>query len=140
MMKDWPQFDSNCLLGIDAVDRQHRRLFEIAARVYDNLAGGDGAHAAAARATAELLDYTATHFADEEALMVAAGYPGLEEHRREHADLLSKVHDMEMRAAFGERNLPAEMSRFLLTWLVGHIKTSDRKFGEHLAARQRKDA
>lgn len=139
-MENWPVFDSNCLLGIDVVDRQHRRLFEIAARVYANLSGDQEAYAAAASAAAELLDYTATHFVDEEALMAAAGYPDLDAHRREHADLLSKVHDMEMRAAFGERNLPAEMSRFLLTWLVGHIQASDRKFGEHLAAQQREDA
>lgn len=139
-METWPQFDSNCLLGIDVVDRQHRRLFEIAARVYANLSGDEKAYVAAASAAAELLDYTATHFADEEALMAAAGYPGLDEHRREHADLLSKVHDMEMRAAFGERNLPADMSRFLLAWLVDHIQARDRKFGEYLAAQQRNDA
>ncbi len=138
-MENWPQFDSSCLLGIDAVDRQHRRLFEIAGRVYDNLSGGEEAQAAATRAAAELLDYTATHFADEEALMQGAGYPDLEAHRREHAELLSKVHDMDMRAGFGERSLPAEMSRFLLAWLVGHIQTSDRKFGEHLAAQQGKN-
>jgi len=138
-MENWPQFDSTCLLGIDAIDRQHRRLFEIAGRVYENLSGGDEAHAAVASTAAELLDYTATHFADEEAMMQSAGYPGLEAHRREHAELLSKVHDMEMRAGFGERSLPADMSRFLLAWLVGHIRTSDRKFGEHLAAQQGKD-
>lgn len=133
-MKDWPQFDSSCLLGIDAIDGQHRRLFEIAGRVYDHLSGGEAAHAAAAAAAAELLDYTATHFADEEALMAAAGYPELDAHRQEHADLISKVRDMEMRAEFGDRNLPAEMSRFLLAWLVTHIRASDHKFGEFLAA------
>lgn len=135
-MENWPQFDSSCLLGIDAIDRQHRRLFEIAGRVYDNLSGDAGAHAAAAAAAAELLDYTATHFADEEALMAGAGYPALEAHRQEHADLISKVRDMEMRAEFGDRNLPAEMSRFLLTWLVTHIRASDHEFGEFLAARR----
>jgi len=134
-MEDWPQFDSKYLLGVDVIDDQHRRLFEIAGRVYDHLGAADEA-AAALQATAELLDYTATHFADEEALMASAGYPGLEGHRQEHADLLSKARDMEMRAEFGDRNLPGEMSRFLLNWLVSHIQVSDRKFGEFLAAKR----
>ena len=136
-MDERPQFDSRFLVGIDQIDGEHRRLFEIAGRVYDSLAAsGDEALAAARAAVAELLDYTATHFASEEALMEAAGYPELEQHRQLHRRLISQARDMEMRTEFGERHVPLELSHFLYNWLVDHILANDRKFGEFIAARK----
>lgn len=63
-MNDRPQFESRYFVGIGQVDREHQQLFDIAGRVYDGLAGQDQAAFEVARAgIAELLDYTATHFA-----------------------------------------------------------------------------
>jgi hemerythrin len=136
-MNERPHFDARFQVGIDQVDREHRQLFEIAGKVYDALAASDEAAAAAARAAiAELLDYTVTHFASEEALMAAAGYPELEAHRELHHHLLSQARDMEMRAEFGEQYVPVELSHFLYNWLVDHIEANDRKFGEFMAARR----
>ena len=94
-MDDRPQFDSKYLVGIDRVDREHRQLFEIAARVYDSLGASDeAAEAITDAAVIELLDYTVTHFASEESLMEEAGYPELESHRRQHQQLLAQARDM----------------------------------------------
>lgn len=136
-MQERPQFDSRFLVGIEQIDREHRRLIEIAARVHDGLAAsGADAIAAARAAVAELLDYTATHFASEEALMAAAGYPELEAHRQLHRRLISQARDMEMRAEFGEQHVPVELSQFLYKWLVDHIMANDKKFGQFMAARK----
>lgn len=130
-------FDSRFLVGIDQVDQEHRRLFEIAGRVHDSLAAGNDEAARAARtAVHELLDYTATHFASEERQMEAAGYPELDNHRELHRNLLAQASDMEMRAEIGERQLPFELNRFIYTWLIEHILASDKKFGEFVATRK----
>ncbi|OHC65199.1 MAG: hypothetical protein A3H93_01085 [Rhodocyclales bacterium RIFCSPLOWO2_02_FULL_63_24] len=135
-MDDRPRFDAKYLVGIQQVDREHQQLFEIVARVYDNLGANDPTPEAVTRAlVAELLDYTATHFSSEEHLMAAAGYPELEAHRGQHQHLLAQARDMEMRAAIGDRHMPVELSHFLYRWLVEHIEASDRKFGEFVAAR-----
>lgn len=136
-MEQRPQFDSKYLVGIEQVDREHRKLIEIAGKVYDNLAHDDAATIEATRnAVRELIDYTVTHFASEEALMAAAGYPDLAAHRELHRHLLKQVHDMEMRVAFGERYVPIELSHFLYNWLTKHIQADDRKFGEFMAVRR----
>jgi hemerythrin len=136
-MDDRPQFEAKFIVGIEQVDREHRQLFEIAARVYDGLGAGDETAESVTRAAvAELLEYTATHFKSEEGLMEAAGYPGLEEHRDQHRHLLAQAQDMEMRAEFGDHYMPVELNHFIYRWLVEHIEASDRKFGEFVAAQQ----
>lgn len=133
-----PQFENKFLVGVEQIDREHQRLFDIAARTYDSL----GADAAAGRdmiraAVAELIDYTATHFASEEGLMAAAGYPDLEVHRNQHEHLLTRVRDMEMRVEIDDPTVAFDLTHFLYRWLVDHIETSDRKFGLFLQERQR---
>ena len=136
-MGDRPRFDAKFIVGIEQIDREHRRLFEIAGRVHDGLsASGEAAEAATRAAVAELLDYTATHFSSEESLMGRAGYPGLEEHRRQHRHLLAQARDMEMRAEIGDQSMPIELSHFIYRWLVDHIEANDRKFGEFVAAQK----
>lgn len=136
-MDERPRFDSRYAVGIDQVDREHQKLFEIAGRVHDSLAAeGDAAIDAARSAVAELLDYTATHFANEEKLMAAAGYPELEAHRTLHRNLISQAREMEMRAEFGERHVPIELNRFIYNWLIDHIMDNDKKFGAFATARK----
>lgn len=48
----------------------------------------------------ELIDYTKTHFADEEQLMEEHGYPDYEKHKETHAELIEKL--LELRAKFDE--------------------------------------
>lgn len=133
-MEDRPKFEEKFLLHIDPIDQEHHRLFEIAGMVYDSLNKCD-ADAIVRNALTELIDYTATHFASEEARMEAAGYPGLESHRRLHRQLLTQVRDMEMRAEFGDRYLPGELNRLICAWMTQHIQATDKEFGEFLAAR-----
>lgn len=131
-----PTFDSRFLVGIDRVDQEHRRLFEIAGRVHDCLTTDNASAADAARTVvAELLDYTETHFASEEGLMEAAGFPELAAHRELHRNLIAQARDMEMRVELGERNMPLELNRFVYTWLIDHILDHDKRFGAFAAAR-----
>jgi hemerythrin len=136
-MDERPKFDTRFQVGIEQVDLEHRKLFEIAGRVHDSLAAeGDAAIDAARSAVAELLDYTATHFANEEKLMESAGYPELEAHRTLHRNLIVQAREMEMRAEFGERHVPIELNRFIYNWLVDHIMANDKKFGQFAATQK----
>jgi hemerythrin-like metal-binding protein len=130
-MDERPQFDSRFLVGIEQIDREHRRLFEIAGRVHDSLSADDDSALDASRAAVtELLDYTATHFANEEKLMASAAYPELAAHQALHRNLLAQARDMEMRVELGERQVPVELNRFICRWLIDHIMDNDKKFGE----------
>lgn len=134
-MDERPRFDTRYAVGINQVDREHQKLFEIAGRVHDCLTADSATAAEAARsAVTELLDYTETHFASEEGLMAAAGFPELEAHQNLHRTLIAQARDMEMRAEIGEHSMPFELNRFIANWLIDHIMTRDKRFGEFVAA------
>ena len=134
-MDQRPEFGDKFLVGVEQIDREHRKLFDIAGRTYDSLSASDAVGKALMQdAVAELIDYTATHFANEEELMAAAGYPALEMHRDQHWHLLARVRDMEMRVEFEDATVAVDLTHFLYRWLVEHIESSDHKFGDFVRA------
>lgn len=129
--------DPRYRVGVPQVDREHQRLFEIIAEVNTGLEHADDkARATALRgAISELIEYTRSHFASEEALMANAGFPALATHRILHSELLKRVREMQMRIEIGDESASLDLSRFLAGWLTEHILTADRAFGRFVATR-----
>ena len=69
--------------GIPAIDDEHKRLMDLANRVYTMVKTVDDPKVLMAAFT-ELRSYAARHFADEEDFMARIGYPDAAEHRRQH--------------------------------------------------------
>lgn len=84
---------------------------------------------------ADLVDYTVTHFATEEAYFDRFGYPGSVEHKAQHQGFVEKVADFKQ--GFDEDRLMVtlDVMDFLSTWLVEHIKVSDKAYGSFLNQR-----
>lgn len=82
-----------------------------------------------------LLQYTEAHFADEERLMEKHQFPGLAQHRAEHAALTARV--LQFRAQFeaGDRDIGAAVLNFLRDWLQGHILNTDKAYSAFLRSR-----
>lgn len=130
-MEDRLIFDSRYVVGIEQVDREHQKLFELASKIYDSLALDIVLPMTEVKsAIAELIDYTMTHFANEESLMAANGYPSLQEHHELHAYLIYRIKDFEKDVERGEQVTPVDAYEFLCSWLGDHILASDRNFGE----------
>ena len=112
--------------GIELVDKQHQIL--VRAINLLGLALERGSDKELMDAIFETLaDYTATHFADEEKLFDAAGYPESEAHKHAHKMFLQKV--TELKAQFDAGGDPAqEVMVFLIDWLKNHILGTDRKY------------
>lgn len=68
---------------VGSLDRQHRRLFALAGRLHETLGTGQ-AEAIIDGILKQLVDYTMTHFASEEALLRKNGYPELAAHMAQH--------------------------------------------------------
>jgi len=129
------QFGPQYHVGIAQVDQEHQQLFAIVARIQQALEKDSATAQNEARlAVVELLDYTRTHFASEEALMAATGYPELATHQDLHRELLYQVGDMEMRVELEGPSASLDLSRFLANWLINHIQAADRRFGAFMAA------
>jgi hemerythrin len=112
---------------------QHQRLFEIINALYAAIESGE-TRQAVEQALQSLIDYTRSHFAAEEALMLRGGYPEFPEHKKMHDQLLDKVNEYSLRLNLGENNLAADVLPFLIgDWLMEHITVTDRKYTPFLA-------
>ena len=119
------------LTGIDGMDNQHRRLFDLINELSEAVSEGKGREVMLP-VLDSLIDYTAKHFADEERLLEEIRYPELDAQRRSHKAFVAKV--LESRAGFeaGTGMVASEVINFLNDWLVKHIGGMDKKYGPML--------
>jgi len=118
-------------LGIDALDADDRTLAEIIDRLDPR--HGSPTYKDVKLLCTELADYIHMHFRREESLLEAHGWPGREDHKREHAKFESNV--VELMAGLSHENAAAVASDLhakLSQWLTAHIGRSDAKFKEYL--------
>jgi len=118
-------------IHVARMDRHHMKLIEIANAVVDNLAV-DGDRKSLESVIDALVDYAAYHFDAEEKLMVSYGYPGFEEHRRKHLELLRQVSEYRDQMISGTIPDQTAFQRFFEAWLVEHILEEDHKYGAFL--------
>ena len=120
---------TNALLtGIDEVDAEHRYYFEILHRF--NKARADGFDPRRVRTLLnDLLAYIDMHFRNEEAIMRAAGYPAFERHIASHRRAAEAIQQM-FASAPDDAVIHEFLNAFLSRWLVNHIQSEDRAFGE----------
>ena len=79
-----------------------------------------------------LAEYTVSHFADEERICAQTNYPGADEHKRHHKQLVDQVIDLQGKFASGQALATQEVITFLQDWLVNHIRAVDQKYSSHL--------
>ncbi|WP_462382041.1 bacteriohemerythrin [Pseudomonas sp. Marseille-QA0892] len=113
--------------GIDVIDQQHRRIIEMINWLEDVQSGVSG-HTTE-DVVNELLDYTISHFAFEEALMEEAGYRFSRAHKRVHEVFIKRVEGLRSRFKDGE-DITLELRETLGRWLISHIRNDDRNYVE----------
>jgi len=120
-------------IGVDEIDAEHRYYAELLHRF--NKAGADGFSPQRMRTLLnDLLAYFEMHFQNEEAFMREAGYPGLGPHVLSHRKAAALIKEQFAGGLDGEA-LREFLNGFLLRWLMEHIQSEDRAFGDWLAAR-----
>jgi len=124
--QDW---DPALEVGDQHIDEQHRSLYgmimELDARMSREEFGQavlDALHGMKA--------YASTHFEDEERLMEEASWPGLTEHRKMHGEFMRRTSLFSAEALADSEWTALDMLRFLMRWLIDHIKVQDKTFFE----------
>ncbi|UCF09038.1 MAG: hemerythrin family protein [Thermoplasmata archaeon] len=127
------EWDDSLSIGNEKIDSQHRELIAKIDLLAEAILRREGRNKIG-RVLSFMREYGELHFASEEELMDRYGYPGTEEHKRQHA----RFHETTKRLT-GQLESDAEMDflastveRFLIDWLILHIKTADRELGEFL--------
>lgn len=124
--------------GIEFVDDEHRKLFEIMAEA-NELIKADFLHDKYDRIMhilEELEEYTRHHFADEEEYMEQIGYPELEAQKRAHAAFVERLVEIDFTDIEAmdnnQQEYLTELMDFLVGWLTNHILKADMKIGEYV--------
>lgn len=119
-------------IGIVEMDAQHARLIQIMEEFRaigtDNLLESAGIDAAE-KALEQLLKYTTSHFASEEAFMARHHYPDIETHKKLHRELTAVVARLLDEArAHKTSGAALKLNLFATVWLVEHIMQEDNKY------------
>ncbi len=110
--------------GLPEIDDQHRRLFELAASFR-----GEGDQIRVMKTLAMLADYANTHLRDEEAMLAAIGYPGLEAHKALHRQFRAMLRELVGQSRQMSLDSIAERIEELINgWFYHHILTVDAEY------------
>jgi hemerythrin-like metal-binding protein len=124
-------FGKNYSVGVQAVDDQHKVLFDIVNELHAAMLKGQ-AQSLTGPLLKKLAEYTHNHFTAEESKMASVKYPGLADHKLKHRELIKQVEDYLVRFDKGEITLNLHLLNFLRDWLVNHIQKVDKEYGPWL--------
>ena len=122
-------FTNKYVIGVEHIDAEHRRLFEIVKEANEVL-HNDFMHDKydqIINILEKLVEYTKVHFADEEAYMESINYDGLEAQKKAHAMFIEKVENINLEEVDENQDeYLGGLLNFLLDWLVNHILKMDK--------------
>jgi methyl-accepting chemotaxis protein len=131
------KWGDNWSIGHAEIDADHQALVRTVNELSSAMMEGKGRELLASILD-RLAAYVAGHFAREERIWEKGGLPGLEEHRRLHADLAAKVAGLITDFRSGRATLTMETMAFLREWLVDHVFKVDKSAARTIGAEGRK--
>jgi len=128
------KWNRDLAVGIEDIDEDHQKLIKQLNNLLAACFAGQGP-VVLGKTLCEMQKYTREHFANEEDIMHKAGYPGLQEHRELHAELISELDDLiEAFEVGASHDLSNKTMQFLEDWLLHHILIEDKKIGRYMGA------
>lgn len=131
--KNMYEMKDEYLTGIEIIDQEHRRLFEIANETYELLHEEfiPDKYDHIVKLVNELKDYTAKHFADEEAYMESIQYKKMFTQKMQHAQFIEKLNELNLEQIDeNQESTIYDLLDFLANWLIDHILETDKLIGQ----------
>jgi len=125
------EWSDDLSVSVRQFDEHHKALIGYINQLQDAMQVGKGKEALG-KILGALIEYTASHFKAEEALMAKCSYPGYLAHKKEHAELTATVLELQKKFDKGQSALSVETIHFLKEWLTHHIMGTDKKYGPFL--------
>lgn len=122
------EFTDDYLTGIEFIDNEHQKLFDIANETFDLLSNNfvDDKYDRIISLISELREYTITHFADEEKYMESIQYLHRFSHKLEHIKFVERLNSINLEEIdINQKGGIVDLLQFLVEWLQNHIKKKD---------------
>ncbi|WP_191016901.1 bacteriohemerythrin [Treponema zioleckii] len=128
---DFIKWNPSYKTGIPVIDEQHEHLVNLCNDFYKNLLTNKGTDEYK-KLVKETLDtcvkYAATHFQEEEKLMIASNFSGYNEHKHSHDVFKEKCQD----TCFNIDDISVaeaiKFAKFLYEWIHNHIAHEDKLY------------
>lgn len=125
------KWNSSLAIGIDAIDNQHKKIFEHLLAIENAVAKRDPWHILQFLLS-QLADYMKFHLAVEEALMEIVRYPQRAEHGNAHVQLLEQIRSLEDQLRRAESPGSGDtLVGFFEAWFVRHVLGDDREYAAY---------
>lgn len=124
-------WDDTLSVQIDEIDDDHKRLVDAFNLLNQSISNGDDSTYILALLN-ELIHLTVYHFSHEERLMLKYHYQGLDEHKKEHNELIQSATELQTKFMNQNDTVKEENIEFLEHWLTGHILGADMEMSEFL--------
>ena len=126
------EFTKDCMLNIEQLDNEHRRLFQMVNEAVSLIDTVDDVSTISTGLINNLKDYAATHFAHEEAYMESINDPELELQKKQHAAFTNKVNNftLDTSSNAAAKACLKDFLGYLVRWLYRHILSSDMMIGK----------
>ncbi len=131
---DFIPWDPSYCTGVKQFDEQHKILFHLINKLYRGMKENKG-RAVTDEVLSSLVEYTQTHFANEEYMFRQHGYPEIESHMENHKKLIDQVSDFCNSYKSGKAEVDEKLLEFLKDWLNSHIKGVDTMYGPFLTSK-----
>jgi len=119
--------------GIEFIDQEHKKLFDIANKAYDLLKNEfiPDKYDYIMELINELKDYAKYHFDHEETYMSSIKYKRFLSQKVAHDEFIEKINQYDSEIVDErQRESLLELCEFLTTWLVEHIYRQDKLIAE----------
>ncbi len=116
-------------IGVDIIDREHKKLFSIMNRLLTFSEQEDKIQWVCQEGLKYFKDHAMKHFSEEEVYMASINYKGYESHRRVHDNFRKNTLPALERELMRTNYSKDAVSHFLSVcagWLIGHTLTEDR--------------
>ena len=123
------KWEKDYCIGVESIDEQHKKLFEIANRTYDLLKNEliTDKYDKIIEIIDELKSYTIYHFNSEEDYMQSIGYKKFFSQKVAHNEFLGKMENIDIeRIDNGQNKYLMGILDFVNDWLVEHILKEDK--------------
>lgn len=123
-------------LGVPLIDEQHKELFKRVESFMQvlRMASSWEDKVEKVNETLNFMNtYVVEHFRDEEAFQQEIGYPGEEEHKKVHADMVNYVIAVteEYKNSGYDEQLIQKFAGKLMAWLINHVASEDQRIAAY---------
>lgn len=128
------EWDEKYAVNIKEIDVQHKKLIELINGLNEAIYLGQGCQKLEL-VFKELVEYTKTHFSNEEELMRSNDYPDFLKHKVKHEELTKEVVSLQKQFEGGRILITMQVMKFLKDWLINHIQNIDKKYAPFLKSK-----